>query len=108
MAYYDLTFFSFMKIVDGNVSTPGRQMAQLMSYVIIVSSLIVPMFLMFIVLRSHSLYEVKRYKERFSTILIKIDKTNYVHLFLPLFFFFRRFTQSMAMSLPEGHPLVFL
>ena len=64
-------------------------MAQLMSYVIIVSSLIVPMFLMFIVLRSHSLYEVKRYKERFSTILIKIDKTNYVHLVLPLFFFFR-------------------
>lgn len=74
LTYFDLTFFSVMKIVEGNQSTENRKIATIFSYVILVLSAVVPFFLMFIVCRRFEVMKIKQAKANFNTVILKIDK----------------------------------
>lgn len=59
LMYFDLTFFSVMKLVESNDSTPNRRMATIASYVIITMSFVVPFFLMTIVCKRFEVMKIK-------------------------------------------------
>lgn len=74
LAYFDLTFFSVMKLVEGNDSTQARKIATMASYIIFTLSIIVPTFLMFIVCKRFEVMKIKAAKATFNTLVLKIDK----------------------------------
>jgi len=74
LTYFDLTFFSVMKIVEGKQHTEMRKIATIASYIILVLSAVVPFFLMFIVCRRFEVMKIKHAKASFNTVILKIDK----------------------------------
>jgi len=74
LTFFDLVFFSIMKIREGRDDTQGRKMATLVSYVIFVLSVIIPVFLMTVVCRRFEVLKIKEAKAPFNTLLLKIDK----------------------------------
>jgi hypothetical protein len=74
LTYFDLTFFSVMKLVEANDSTYSRRIATLASYVIFTLSVVCPTFLMFIVCKRFEVMKIKAAKASFNTLVLKIDK----------------------------------
>ena len=74
LCYFDLTFFSTMKLVEGNDSTQMRKIATMASYIIFTLSVVVPVFLMSIVCKRFEVMKIKQAKQSFNTIVLKIDK----------------------------------
>jgi len=62
MVYFDLTFFSVMKIVQGENTTTARKAALLVSYVIFVINIVMPVFLITIVFRRFEILKIKEAK----------------------------------------------
>merc|ERR1712100_19461 len=108
LCYFDLTFFSVMKLVEGNESTMGRKMATIASYVIFSLSVVVPTFLMTIVCRRYEVMKIKHAKETFNTIVLKIDKQSRWRLVVPGYFFFRRLLTAGLLSMPINNTFIFL
>jgi len=107
LTYFDLTFFSVMKIVEGDpVPVDGkevselRKMANIVSYVILVMSAVVPFFLMFVVCRRFEVMKIKHAKAAFNTVVLKIDKQSRWRLIVPGYFFFRRYLTACLLSMP--------
>jgi hypothetical protein len=59
LVYFDLTFFSVMKIIEGDNSTTARKMAVLLSYVLFVTSIVMPVFLVSIIFRRFQVLKLK-------------------------------------------------
>lgn len=74
LVYFDLTFFSVMKIIEGDNSTTARKMAVLLSYILFVISIVLPVFLISIIFRRFEVLKLKDAKKGFNTLLLKIDK----------------------------------
>jgi putative exporter of polyketide antibiotics len=74
LMYFDLTFFSVMKLVENNDSTPSRRMATIASYVIVTLSFVIPFFLISIVCKRFEVMKIKQAKASFNTVVLKIDK----------------------------------
>jgi len=90
LAYFDFTFFSIMKILDGNNSTVTRKVALFFSYAFFVTSIIIPFFFYLVIHRKFPMLKEKAGKQRFNTLLLKIDKASRCRNFQPVLFFFRR------------------
>lgn len=108
LTYFDLTFFSVMKLVEGNDSTDMRKLATDVSYVFFVLSVVVPVFLMTIVCSRYEVMKIKQAKESFNTLILKIDKQSRYRLIMPGYFFFRRLLTAMLLSIPLDSPYIFL
>lgn len=106
--YFDLTFFSVMKLVEANDSTPNRRMATIASYVILTLSFVVPFFLMSIVCKRFEVMKIKQAKQSFNTVVLKIDKQSRWRLVVPGYFFFRRFLTAVLLSMPIDNTFIFL
>lgn len=74
LCYFDLTFFAVMKLVEGNTSTELRKMAEIASWVIFVLSVVIPLFIMFVVCRRFEVMKIKQAKAAFNTVVLKLDK----------------------------------
>jgi hypothetical protein len=61
-AYFDLTFFAVLKLLDGNQSTQARKVATIVSYVILTLSIIVPLFFMTVLCRRFEVLKIKQAK----------------------------------------------
>ena len=90
LAYFDLTFFSIMKIIEGNNSTPMRQVALFFSYAFFVISIVAPVSLLALLLKRFSILSEKAGKARFNTLVLKIDKASRWRIIHCGFFFGRR------------------
>lgn len=108
LMYFDLTFFSVMKLVDADDSTPNRRMATIASYVILTLSFVVPFFLMSIVCKRFEVMKIKEAKQSFNTVVLKIDKQSRWRLIVPGYFFFRRFLTAVLLSMPIDNTFIFL
>lgn len=106
--YFDLTFFSVMKLVENNDSTPSRRMATIASYVIVTLSFVVPFFLISIVCKRFEVMKIKQAKASFNTVVLKIDKQSRWRLIVPCYFFFRRFLTAVLLSMPIDNTFIFL
>jgi len=90
LAYFDLTFFSIMKIIEGNNSTTTRKMATFFSYGFFVLSVVLPVFFFAWLMRKFPLLKEKAGKAKFNTLVLKIDKGSRWRVIHPMFFFGRR------------------
>mmetsp|Transcript_12360 Transcript_12360/g.19211 ORF Transcript_12360/g.19211 Transcript_12360/m.19211 type:complete len:110 (-) Transcript_12360:1028-1357(-) len=108
LAYFDLTFFSIMKIVEGNDSTQMRKIATTASFVIFSLSIVVPVFLCCVICWRYKVLTIKDAKASFSTLVLKLDKKSRWRLLVPLFFFFRRLFTAVMLSFPLENPFVFV
>lgn len=108
LMYFDLTFFSVMKLVENNDSTPSRRMATIASYVIVTLSFVVPFFLISIICKRFEVMKIKQAKASFNTVVLKIDKQSRWRLIVPGYFFFRRFLTAVLLSMPIDNTFIFL
>jgi hypothetical protein len=59
LAYFDLTFFSIMKITEGDGSTPARKVALCFSYVFFVIACTLPVFFIILLMRRSDVLKIK-------------------------------------------------
>lgn len=59
LVYFDTTFFSIMKIFEGNNSTPARKTALLFSYVVFVINIVLPVVLISTIYRRFDILKIK-------------------------------------------------
>lgn len=90
LAYFDLTFFSIMKILDGNNGTAMRKVALFFSYAFFVISIVAPVFFVALLLRRFGVLSQKEGKARFNALVLKIDKASRWRVIHVGFFFGRR------------------
>ena len=90
LAYFDFTFFSIMKILEGDNSTITRKIATFFSYAFFVTSVIIPVFFLAVILRKFPVLKEKLGKAKFNTLMLKIDKANKWRAIQPMLFFGRR------------------
>jgi hypothetical protein len=90
LAYFDVTFFALMKILDGNNGTSVRKAALFFSYGFFVISVVAPVFFIAILLRRFDVLKVKEAKAKFNTLVLKIDKNSKWRVCHIGFFFGRR------------------
>lgn len=108
LVYFDLTFFSVMKIIEGDNSTTMRKMAVLLSYVLFVISIVMPVFLISIIFRRFAVLKLKEAKKSFNTLLLKIDKGSKWRVINPAYFFARRLLTALLLTLPIENTFIFL
>lgn len=108
LVYFDATFFSVMKIMEGNNTTTARKMALLLSYVLFVISIVMPVFLIAIVYRRFDILKLKEAKQSFNSLLLKIDKASKWRVMNPAYFFARRLLTAMLLTLPIDNTFIFL
>lgn len=90
LAYFDLTFFSIMKILEGNNSTSMRKVALFFSYAFFVISIVAPVFFIALLLKRFSILSEKAGKARFNSLVLKIDKASRWRIIHCGFYFGRR------------------
>lgn len=90
LAYFDITFFALMKILDGNNESAVRKAALFFSYGFFVISVVAPVAFIAILLRRFDVLKVKEAKARFNTLVLKIDKNSKWRVSHIVFFFGRR------------------
>ena len=108
LTFFDLTFFSIMKIREGRDDTSGRKFATLVSYVIFVLSIVIPVFLMTVVCRRFEILKIKESKASFNTLLLKLDKQSRTRIAVPGIFFFRRILTAVLLAMPIDNTMIFL
>lgn len=99
LAYFDITFFSIMKILDPNNSTSTRKAALLFSYAFFVISIVAPVFFVALLLRRASVLSEKVGKQRFNALVLKIDKASKWRTIHVGFYFGRRLLTGMFIYL---------
>jgi len=108
LSYFDLTFFAVMKYIEGDTSTSLRKAAEVVSYIIMTLSAVVPLFIMTVVCRRFEVMKIKQAKESFNTVVLKIDKQSRWRLVVPGYFFFRRLLTACLLSMPIDNTFIFL
>jgi hypothetical protein len=109
LGYFDFTFFSIMKILDGNNTTTTRKIATFFSYAFFVTSIIIPLFFLALLLRRFAVLEgPKDGRQRFNTLITKIDKASKWRVFQPILFFMRRAATAGLLCLPINNQYIFL
>jgi hypothetical protein len=99
LAYFDVTFFALMKILDGNNETTVRKTALFFSYGFFVLSVVAPVAFIAILLRRFDVLKVKEAKAKFNTLVLKIDKNSKWRVAHIAFFFGRRLLTGKSYQL---------
>lgn len=108
LIYFDFTFFSIMKIIEGNNSTVVRKVALFFSYFFFVISVVAPVFIITLLLRRFEVLKIKDGKKKFNTLVLKIDKNSKWRVMNIAFFFGRRLLTAMLLTLPIDNQYIFL
>ena len=108
LAYFDLTFFAIMKIIEGNNTSAIRKVATFFSYAFFVISVVVPVFFLAVLLRKFPLLREKAGKSKFSTLVLKIDKASKWRIIHMMFYFGRRLLTAALLTLPIDNQYIFL
>jgi hypothetical protein len=108
LIYFDFTFFSIMKIIEGNNSTMMRKIATFFSYFFFVIAVVGPVFIVTILMRRYDVLKIKEGKRRFNTLVLKIDKNSRWRVLNIAFFFGRRLLTAMLLTLPIDNQYIFL
>jgi len=100
LIYFDFTFFSIMKIIEKDNSTPMRKIATFFSYFFFVLSVVAPVFFITLLMRRYEVLKIKEGKRKFNSLVLKIDKASRWRVINLAFFFGRRLLTAMLLTLP--------
>jgi len=108
LVYFDITFFSVMKIFEGENETNARKFNLLLSYVLFVVNIVLPVILITTIYRRFDILKIKEAKQSFNTLLLRLDKASKVRIVVPAYFFFRRCMTACLLTLPIDNTFIFL
>lgn len=108
LIYFGSTFFSVMKIFEGNNSSTARKAALLLSYVLFVVNIVLPCFLITLIYRRFQILAIKEAKQSFNALLTHIDKASRYRVGNPAYFFVRRLITAVLLTLPINNTMIFL
>ncbi len=108
LVYFDFTFFSVMKILEGNHATMMRKIALTFSYLFLAVAVLVPILLVGVILKKHKQIQTREGKSRFNTLMLKIDKASRWRNVNVAFFFGRRLLTAVLLCLPITTEYIFL
>lgn len=108
LAFFDLTFFSAMKIWEGNNSTSMRKIALVFSYFFLVIGIIAPISFFALVMRKFKDLKTKELKASYNALVLKIDKNKRWRVANVGFFFGRRMAIAILLCLPVTNKYIFL
>jgi hypothetical protein len=108
LCYFDITFFSVMKLIEGNDSTFGRRVATITSYVFFTLAMVMPVFFISVVCYRFDVLRIKHAKAAFNTLVLKVDKQSRWRLIVPFYYFFRRILTAVLLSIPITNTFIFL
>ena len=108
LLYFDTTFFSVMKILDTNNESTVRKLALVLAYVLLCVNIVLPVFLITIIYRRFDILKIKAAKQSFNTLLMQIDKASKVRVANPAYFFLRRLSTAVLLTLPIDNTFIFL
>ena len=100
LVYFSFSFFSIMKIIEGNNTTTMRKVALFFSYFFFVLAVVIPVFLITLIMRRFEVLKLKDGKKRFNTLMLKIDKGSRWRIINIAFFFGRRLLTAVLLTLP--------
>lgn len=100
VVYLDMVFITGILIAD-DVKAEGTdlQWTSFMAYLILAVSAFIPFMVMIYLCAKFDTLKEKAGKEHFNTLLLKIDKEDRWRIFLPSFYFFRRFAIGVVLVL---------
>jgi len=108
LCYFDLTFFSVMKLIEGSDNTVGRRVATIASYVLFTLAMVMPVFFISVVCYRFDVLRIKHAKAAFNTLILKVDKQSRWRLIVPFYYFFRRILTAVLLSIPISNTFIFL
>jgi hypothetical protein len=108
LVYFDVTFFSVMKIIEGNNKTNARKTLLLLSYILFVVNIVAPVILITLIYRRFDILKIKEAKQSFNTLLLRLDKASKVRVAVPAYFFLRRCLTACLLTLPIDNTFIFL
>jgi hypothetical protein len=108
LSYFDFTFLSILKILDGKNLTTIRKVARFFSYAFFVLSIILPTFFLALLIKRAPILNEKEGKAKFNTLITKIDKRSKWRLFQPIMFFIRRASTAALLCMPIDNEYIFL
>lgn len=108
LAFFDLTFFSSMKIWEGDNSSQMRRVALIFSYFFISIAVVAPIAFFTLVMVKFKNLQVKELKASYNTLVLKIDKNKRWRVANIGFFFGRRMAIAILLCLPVTNKYIFL
>jgi hypothetical protein len=108
LAFFDLTFFSSMKIWEGDNSSQMRKIALIFSYVFLTASVVAPICFFTLVMVKFKNLQNKEDKASYNTLVLKIDKNKRWRVANIGFFFGRRIAIAILLCLPVTNKYIFL
>ena len=96
MAYFDLVFISGIVLFD---SEDAISLQSIIAMLILAVTVLMPWFVLFYLCAKFDKLKLKEGKQNFNTLLLKVDKEDRWRIFLPCFYFFRRFVTSLTLVL---------
>lgn len=108
LAFFDLTFFSAMKIWEGDNSSGMRKIALIFSFIFMIISIVAPISFFALVMVKFKNLQVKELKASYNTLVLKIDKNKRWRVANVGFFFGRRMAIAVLLCLPVTNKYIFL
>ena len=96
MSYLDAIFITGILIVD---SESDLHWSSALAYLILAITTIIPFCVTIFLCTKFNSLKDKAGKEGFNTLLLKVDKEDRSRIFVPAFFFFRRFATALVLVL---------
>jgi hypothetical protein len=108
LCYFDVTFFSVMKLIEGSDYTLERRIATIASYVLFTLAMVLPVFFISVVCYRFDVLRIKHAKAAFNSLILKVDKQSRWRLIVPFYYFFRRILTAVLLSIPISNTFIFL
>lgn len=96
LSYFDIVFISGVMIADNE---SALHWSSLLAYLILSTMMIIPLFVTIFLCTKFDNLKSKSDKEKFNTLLLKVDKEDRYRIFMPSFYFFRRFATALVLIL---------
>jgi len=97
VAYMDLVFISGIVLFDSEEDVLSFR--SIIALLILSFTVFLPWLVLFYLCAKFEKLQTKEMKSHFNTILLKVDKEDRWRIFLPCFYFFRRFATALILVL---------
>ena len=96
IAYLDIVFITGVILFDSEDIISARSLVALL---VLLVTFFIPLSLLFYLFAKFDQLQTKEGKEKLNSLLLKVDKGSRIRIFLPCFFFFRRFATAVILVL---------
>ena len=107
-SYIDLAFLSAVRVFNSDQSTAILKLGMVGGIVILILTFALPIIIVTLLFLKFDKLKEKKFKTRFNSLLLKIDKGTKWRVFNPVFFFVRRWLFALILVMSLESQAVFL